>query len=68
MDLFWGVNAALALGGAISELTSSIWDGSVDLFGGLDAGLVLGGATLDLILFYRILGPGCWTCLGGSRD
>ena len=57
----WGLDAELALGGAISDLTSSIWDGSVDLFGGLDAGFVLGGATLDLILFYRI---GEWTCFG----
>ena len=44
MDLFWGLDAGLALGGAISDLTPPIWDGRVDLFWGLDAGLALGGA------------------------
>ena len=48
----WGLDAELALGGAISDLTPSIWDGRVDLFLGLDAGLALGGATLDLTPSY----------------
>jgi len=36
------------LGGAISDLTPSIWDGIVDLFWGVNAALALGGAISEL--------------------